>query len=181
MNLEEERELVERAKEDPQAFSILYEKYYSKIFGYILKRTADVEIAEDITSETFLKALNKLWTFKWRGISFSSWLYRIASNETANFFRKKKRIIFLEKPPEPIADSNPLEEVMKAQEEMKKHGDFLILHEKISQLPLKYQEVIYLKFFEKKKIKEICEILGKKEGTVKSLLHRAIEKLRKLF
>lgn len=181
MNLDEEKELVERAKGDPQAFSILYEKYYSKIFGYILKRVADVEIAEDITSETFLKALKKLWTFRWKGIPFSSWLYRIASNEIANFFRRRKKIVFLEKLPEPATDLNLLEEIIEAQEELKKHKDFLVLYEKISQLSLKYQEVIHLRFFEKKKIKEIAEILGKKEGTIKSLLYRAIEKLRKLF
>jgi len=59
--------------------------------------------------------------------------------------------------------------------------DFLILHEKIKKLPNIYQDIIVLKFFEKKKGKEIAEILGKKEGTVKSLVHRAIEKLRKMM
>ena len=181
MNLEEEKELVERAKKDSQAFSLLYEEYYSRIFGYILKRVADVEIAEDITSETFLKVLKKLWTFKWKGIPFSAWLYRIASNETANFYRKKKKLVSLEKISEPAADSDILGEIVVAQEELEKHKDFLALHKKISQLSLQDQEVIYLRFFEKKKIKEISEILGKKEGTIKSLLHRAIKKLRKLF
>jgi len=181
MDKESEKELVEKAKKDPEAFSILYEKYYSQIFGYILKRVADLEIAQDITSETFLKALKKLWTFKWRGISFSSWLFKIASNEIANFYRKKKKLVSLEKISEPVANSDPLGEIMRAQEELEKHKDFLILQEKISQLPLKDQEVIYLRFFEKKKIKEIGEILGKREGTIKSLLHRAIEKLRELF
>jgi len=181
MNLEEEKELVKRAKEDSQAFSLLYEEYYSKIFSYILKRVADIEAAEDITSETFLKAFKKLWTFRWKGVPFSAWLYRIASNEVVNFYRKKKKFINLEKIPEPASDSDVLEEIIEAQEELEKHKDFLVLHEKISQLSLQDQEVLYLRFFEKKKIKEICEILGKKEGTVKSLLHRAIEKLRKLF
>ena len=97
MNLEEEKTLVEEAKKNSQAFSILYEEYYSKIFGYILKRVSDVELAQDITSETFIKALEKIWSFKWRGISFSSWIYRIASNEIVNFYRKKKVIISLEK------------------------------------------------------------------------------------
>ena len=82
---------------------------------------------------------------------------------------------------EPITLHNPETEVLKAQEELKKHQDFLKIQEKISQLPIKYQEVITLRFFEKKKIKEISEILGKKEGTIKSLLSRGLEKLRELI
>ncbi len=178
---EKEKELVEKAKKDPEAFSLLYEKYYSQIFGYILKRTANIEDTKDITSNTFIKALKNLWTFKWKGISFSSWLYRIASNEIVNFYRKRRRLVPLEKISEPPSFTTPLEEITKAQRELEKYKEFLELHEKISKLPPKYQEVIVLRFFEKKKIKEISEILGKKEGTVKSLLHRAIKKLRNFY
>jgi len=60
MNLENEKELVERAKKDPKAFSEIYEFYYPKIFGYILKRVANVEVAKDIVSETFFKVLKIL-------------------------------------------------------------------------------------------------------------------------
>lgn len=179
--MEEEKELIEKAKKDPESFSLLYDRHYSQIFNYVLKRTADVEIAQDVTSETFLKVFKNIRFFKWRGISLSSWIYRIASNEIANFYRKRKKVISLEKIPDPKAESDPLDEVIRAQEEIDKRRDFVILHEKISQLPPQYQEVIHLRFFEKKKIQEICEITGKKEGTVKSLLHRAIEKLKKLF
>jgi len=181
MSMEEEKELIERAKKDPESFSILYDKHYSRIFSYILKRTADVEVAQDVTSETFLKAFKNIRSFKWKGIPFSSWLYRIASNEIASFYRKRKKVISLENISDPKAESNPLDEVIRAQEEIDKHRDIVVLHEKISQLPPQYQEVICLRFFEKKKIQEICEITGKKEGTVKSLLHRAIERLKKLF
>ena len=89
----------------------------------------------------------------------------------------------LEEIPEPISNSSLLAEteVIEAEEELEKHGDFLILHQSISRLPLKYQEVITLKFFENKQIKEIAEVLGKREGTVKSLLHRGLEKLKKLM
>jgi RNA polymerase sigma-70 factor (ECF subfamily) len=182
MNLDEERELVERAKKDPEAFGKLYDEYYSKIFGYILKRIANLEIAQDITSETFLKILKNLWKFKWKGVSFSSWLYRIANNEIANYFRKnRKKLISLDKIPEPISVSNPEIEIIEAQEKLERHQDFLKIQEKISRLQVKYQEVIALRFFEKKQIKEIAEILGKKEGTIKSLLHRGLAKLKEEF
>lgn len=181
MNLEEEKELIKKAKKDPKAFEKIYDENYSQIFGYILKRVADVEIAKDICSETFLKALKNLWKFRWQNISISCWLYRIANHEIANYFRKSKRAISLEKIVPLIAKSNPLEELIKAEEELKKHQDFLKIQNQISKLPIKYQEVIVLRFFEKKKIKEIAEILGKKEGTVKSLLYRGLEKLKELY
>jgi len=181
MDLNEEKELVKKAKKDPEAFGKLYDQYYSQVFGYILKRVANLDIAQDICSETFLKALKNLWKFKWKGISFSSWLFRIANNEVSNYFRKNKNKIPLEKIPEPISLSNPSTEILEAEEKLKEYQDFLKIQEKISKLEIKYQEVITLRFFEKKKIREIAEILGKREGTIKSLLHRGLEKLRENF
>ena len=181
MDLNEEKELIKQAQKDPEVFAKLYDEYYPQIFGYILKRVVNFEIAQDITSETFFKSLKKLWQFRWRNISFSTWLYRIANNEIANYFRRNKyKPVSLDKVPEPIAVHNPETEILEAEQELKKYQDFLKIREKISQLPIKYQEVIALRFFEKKKIKEICEILGKKEGTIKSLLHRGLEKLKNL-
>lgn len=181
-DLEKEKELVKRAQKEPEAFSKLYELNYSRIFGYILKRVANLEITQDITSETFFKALRSIKKFEWKNVSFSCWLYRIASNEIANYFRKNKyRSVSFEKISEPISLSNPSAEIIEAEEKLQKQKEFLKLHQKISKLPNVYQEVIVLRFFEKKKIKEIAEILGKKEGTVKSLLHRGLEKLRKLM
>ncbi len=181
MDLELEKELVKRAQKEPEAFSELYELNYSKIFGYVLKRVANLEVAQDITSEIFFKSFKNIKKFKWKNISFSSWLYRIASNEIANYFRKNKyRPVSFEKISEPISLSNPIEDIIEAEEKLKEHKDFLEIQKKLSKLPDIYQEVIVLKFLEKKKIKEISEILGKKEGPVKSLLHRGLEKLRQL-
>jgi len=173
MDLNQERGLVRQAQKTPDAFAELYDQYYPKIFGYVLRRTANLEAAQDITSETFLKVLNKLWQFRWRNISFSSWLYKIATNEVNQYFRKfeYKRSVSLEE-----LQEQGFEPV--SQEKLKQHQDFLEIQKRIVQLPAKYQEVIALRFFEQKQIKEISEILGKKEGTIKSLLHRAVERLR---
>jgi RNA polymerase sigma-70 factor (ECF subfamily) len=111
-------------------------------------------------------------------------LYKIAANEVNQYFRKAeyKNSISLEELQdqgfELASTSSPESELMEAQEELKQHQEFLEIQAKIVQLPAKYQEVIALRFFEKKQINEIAEILGKKEGTVKSLLHRAVERLR---
>jgi RNA polymerase sigma-70 factor (ECF subfamily) len=184
MDLNEERELVRQAQKAPDAFAELYDQYYPKIFGYVLRRSANLEAAQDITSETFLKALNKLWQFRWRNVSFSSWLYKIATNEINQYFRKAeyKKSVSLEELEEQgfelISSHDPESELIEAQEKLKQHQDFLEIQVKIVRLPAKYQEVIALRFFEQKQIKEIAEILGKKEGTIKSLLYRAVEKLR---
>ncbi|MCX6813064.1 MAG: RNA polymerase sigma factor [Candidatus Azambacteria bacterium] len=183
MDLNEEKELIKLAQKDPEVFAKVYSHYYPKIFGYVLKRTANLEIAQDIVSETFFKALHKLWQFRWRNISFSSWLYKIATNEINQYFRKGKyKSVSLDKLQEqgfePVSLHNPEAEVIEAQEKLKQRQDFLVCQEKIGQLDIKYQEVITLRFFEQKQIKEIGEILGKSEGTIKSLLHRGLEKLR---
>jgi len=184
MDLSEEKELVRQAQKAPDAFAKLYDQYYPRIFGYVLRRTANLEAAQDITSETFFKALKKLWQFRWRNISFSPWLYKIATNEINQYFRKAeyKKSASLEELQEqgfePISSHNPESELIEAQENLKQHQDFLEIQGKIVRLSAKYQEVIALRFFEQKQIKEIAEILGKKEGTIKSLLHRAVERLR---
>ncbi len=186
MDLEEEKKLIEQARKNPEIFGKIYDEYYPKIFKYALRRTAYLEVAQDIASETFFKALAKLWQFRWRNISFSSWIYKIATNEINQYFRKAKHksasLDELQRQGfEPLASHNLEAELIEAQEELKRHKDFIACQKKISELDIKYQEAISLRFFEQKQIKEISEILGKPEGTIKSLLHRGIENLRKLI
>ena len=181
MDLTEQKEVIERARKDPNVFGELYDEYYSPIFGYVLKRVANIEVAQDITSEVFFKALRNLWRFRWQNISFSFWLYRIATNQITDYFRKDKHRMFsLEEISYAITASNPSAEaeVLEAEEELKRYEDFLILHESVCKLPVKYQEAITLRYFESKPIKEIAEILGRREGTIKSWLRRGLERLR---
>ncbi len=184
MELEREKRLVKQAQRDPAAFAELYDHYYPKVFGYVVRRTASLEAAQDITSETFFKALKGLWRFRWRNISFSAWLFRIASNETAQYFRQadyRKSAsleVMQEHGFEPASPDDPHGELVEAQEALDRRLEFRKVQARIARLPARYQEVIALRYFEHKQLKEIAEILGKKEGTVKSLLHRAVEKLR---
>ena len=173
-----EKKLIERAQHDPKAFGELYEHYYSKIFNYALRRTCDIDLALDITSLTFLKALKEIERFRWRGVPFSSWLYKIATNEIYSHYRKTKKSISLDCDQTLRKIDDFSIEALKAEEDLYRHEEFLLLHQKVAELPIHYQEVIVLRFFEKMKIKEICEILGKGEGTVKSLLHRGLQKLK---
>jgi len=178
-----EEEIIREAKKNPQAFSLIFEKYYQPIFGYILRRTANVALAEDLTSQTFIKAYKNFKRFQWRNIPISAWLYKIATNEVNSYYRKKKSFsnLSLEEIKEIANDQNLIEEIQRSEEELQKYQDFLKLHKKIVRLPPKYQTVITLRFFEKKKIKEIAQILGKPEGTIKAQIHRALLLLRKML
>lgn len=186
MDKQEEKELVERARKDHQAFGQLYDKYYGPIYRYILHRVADGDLACDLTSETFFKALRNLKKFRWRGAPFSSWLYRIATNEINMHFRKRKlhRLVsletflpFLKAEPE----ANPETQLINKEEEYQQYQEFKRLHQAIMRLSLTEQTVIALRFFERKRVKEIAQILGLPEGTVKSHAYRGLKKLRRLL
>lgn len=180
-----EKQWIEKAKNDPLVFGELFEKYYSPILNYILRRVGDVQVAQDITSDVFFIVLKKLWQFRWRNIPFSAWLYRIAGNEVSHYFRKNKvrsvslEALMNENSWEP-ADALDLEtELKEAEALLEQHQDYLQLQKLLFALPLKYQEVLCLKYLENKKIREISLILGKKENTVKSLLKRGLDLLQK--
>lgn len=180
---DQEKALVEEAKRNPDAFGELFELHYEKIFRYVLRRTGSVAATEDIVAETFFKAMNKLWQFQWQGVPFSAWLYRIATNEVNGHFRKNSRSLFslddYEDEYRDALDSSDLrEEVLEAEREVEQCTAYKEVQETIALLPIRYQEVLTLRFFEEKKVKEISTILNKKEGTVKSLLSRGVDQLR---
>ncbi len=183
----EEQLLLEKIQKNPKVFGVLFDQYYNKIFGYSLRRTTNYDLAKDITAETFFKAFFKIKEFKWRGISISSWLFKIATNEINYFYRKQKYSprsleLLLDNDEFDIANRESFEEEReRIQEELSDHDDFIMVQKKLEKLPAKYQDVIALKYFEEKSIKEISEILGKKEGTVKSLISRGLQKLRESF
>lgn len=186
MDLSEEQIFIQAAKHDNQSFIKLYDRYYSKIFGYIFRRTLDFELSKDITSETFLKAYVNIGTFEWRNLPFSAWLFRIATNEMNMAARKKRyrhqSLEILNEHQKQIADPQSLDSEKKLVEiQMKQHEEFIQIQLKLKLLPNKYQEVIALRYFEGKSIKEIAQIINKPDGTIKSLISRGLEKLRLLL
>jgi RNA polymerase sigma-70 factor, ECF subfamily len=170
----------------PQVFGPLYEQHYSQIFGYVYRRILQWETAQDITAEVFLKAYKSFWRFRWNSIPIGAWFYRIATNEVNMYFRmgRFKRDVSLTElldekgfdPPD--AMTTDIEKV-NAEREVQRSQDFLLVQAYLRSLPAKYQDVIALRYFEGKSIREIAEILGKREGTIKSLLSRGLERIRK--
>jgi RNA polymerase sigma-70 factor (ECF subfamily) len=184
MDLEREKYLIEQAKSDPLAFGELYDAYYPRISNYLLRRLPRADIAQDITSEVFFKAMTKLHTFSWRNLSFSSWLYKIANNEIKMYYRKKERSFFsLEslfgQQDFELPDSTDIErEHIAAEEELARNQKFKEAQKHLLELPLIYQEVLALRFFEGKSLAEISEITGQNLNTIKSIVSRAKDKLR---
>ena len=179
-----EEQLLKDIENDPQKFGVVYEAFYNKIFGYVYRRTTDYEAAGDITAETFLKAYVNIGKFKWNNISLLYWLYKIATNELNKYFNSHKykphslNRIQEEYGIDLTDHSNAETESIKLQDDLEKHQEFIRINEQIRKMDIKYQEVIALRFFEHRSIKDIAVILDKKEGTVKSLLSRGIEKLK---
>ena len=177
-----ESELLNSIKKNPAYFSIIFKIYYKPLFGYIFRRTGNFDDTADIAADTFLKAFIHIKNFSYRGISLKVWLYRIATNEINQFYRKsqKSKSLFEQVDFEdPELFRNYLSEDKKELEiELQKHDRFLTILSALKTLPVRYQEVISLRYFEEKDYKEICEILNLKEGTLKSLLSRGLEKLR---
>ena len=175
-------QLLEKIKADPSAFSELFALYYRPIFGYIVRRTGDFDDAADIAAETFTRAFTHIGRFSYRGIPIKVWLYRIATNELNMYFRNRRRERALVDTFDPAnraqIEASLQDDRKEMEEELRKHGQFLTVLRQLKTLPLKYQEVIALRYFEGKENREIAEILDLKEGTLKSLLSRGVKKLQ---
>jgi len=173
---QEERELIERAKEcDSSAFARLYEHYYQGIYNYVYFRTSDVSQAEDLTSEVFIRVLESIDSFTFRGLPFSSWLFRIARNMMVDYFRSHQEPVDL-----------PLEEGVLPAESGP--GDVFEteltqqqLARALSSLTEDQQEVIILRFVDGLSPTDVAQVLGKSEGAIKSLQHRALGSLNRFL
>ena len=183
MNLIEEKQLLQKIKENPEFFGKLFDEYYKPIFNYVFHRVADYDVARDVAADTFLKAYLKIQSFIWKELSIVTWLYRIATNEVNYYYRKNKANklafeLFANQANRLFEFDEYQSEKQLLENEMKLNEDFAKAQLSMKKLDLKYQEVLSLRFFEKKSILEIAEILDKKEGTIKSLLSRGLEKLK---
>jgi RNA polymerase sigma-70 factor (ECF subfamily) len=171
-----EEAAIQKAKQDPKAFRFLYEKYYKKIFLFILHRVGDKEQSADITAQVFLKALVNLENYSFRGLPFSSWLYRIAVNECNVFFRKNKRdrlVVLEDEHVESLYDEMFGENV---QEELRQKLPTILAKLKPDELQL-----IELRYLEERQFKEVAEILNISENYAKVRTYRILDKMKKLF
>ena len=170
----EERELVERAKEDPDAFGALYDRYFPQIYRFAFSKVRDQSLAEDVTSEVFFKALKNIKRYTYEGHPFSSWLYQITVNAVADHYRGPvgKEVDLEETAAMPSSEPSVLDEVVRRERSRQ-------VWSMIDRLPMQQRTAMILKFGEDRKIDDIATIMGKSPGAVKLLLHRGVERLRK--
>ena len=169
------RGLVDRAQRgDREALEELYLIHFDRIYSYLHVSVGNRHDAEDLTTQTFLKMLESIGKFRWRSAPFSAWLFRIAHNLAMDHFRATKRWQPTEEVPEPEADESTSAEA-GALEAIGRRS----MLELIDDLSPEQQQVLTLKFVFNFGNAEAATILGKTEGAVKSLQHRALASLQK--
>lgn len=172
---EEDRALVSAAQTNTAAAGQLFDKYYSEVFRYVYHSTLDHAVTEDLTSNVFFSAFRRLGLFRWRRVPFRAWLYRIATNELRMHYRKQRRLSAANAGP---VDAERPAAAPSADTVAANSDDYRLLQRALLDLGQKYRTVIVLRYFEGKSLSEICEITHKREGTVKSQLHRALARLK---
>ncbi|MEM1215919.1 MAG: sigma-70 family RNA polymerase sigma factor [Bacteroidota bacterium] len=164
---------IQAAQQNPARFQPLYQRYYDPIFRFIFRRTADMDLAEDVCSQVFLKAMQQLHKYQFRGVPFSAWLFRIASNEVAQHFRtvKNKRTVSV--------TEGSLADVAEEMDLNDSGFDVQEMVQALDQLKIDDITLIEMRFFEQRPFKEIAEILDITESNAKVRTYRILERLRK--
>jgi RNA polymerase sigma-70 factor, ECF subfamily len=171
----DDRLLVEAAKKDPSRFAELYELNFDRVYAYIARRVGDRDVAQDLTSDVFHKALGSIGSFEWRGVPFAGWLLRIASNMIVDRSKRSGREISGQDDLPDLPDPGAEAEIEEKIEEIDQHARLFRL---VDQLPPDQRRVIGMRFAEEKSIREIAQELGRSEGAVKQLQFRALQNLR---
>jgi len=169
------RRLVDRAQQgDRDALEELYLIHFDRIYGYLHMSVGNRHDAEDLTTQTFLKMLESIGRFRWRSAPFSAWLFRIAHNLAMDHFRARKRWQPEEEVPEPPGSEEPSAEMLA----MHSIGRQSMM-ELIETLSPEQRQVLTLKFVFDFSNADVANILGKTDGAIKSLQHRALASLQK--
>ena len=176
--VESEQQLLEEAKAyNINALARLYDHYEFKIYSYIYHRVGNQAIAQDLTSQVFLRVLESIQQDRTWDTSFSGWLYRIAHNIVIDHYRRRGRStqVSLDAVPGLVAHTDGPESA--AERALTAEG----LRLAINRLTEEQAQVVTLRFLEGLSIAEVAEVMGKTEGSVKALQYRAVTSLRRLL
>jgi len=173
---ESEEQLIQNAKSgNAESFGALYDLYMPRIYRFIFLRTHHKEDAEDLTHQVFVNAWQGLHRYEPRGFPFGSWLYRIATNAVIDHYRTARAHAPLEAIPEEL-----LAEHGSASEAIDTAIDLNRVRAMLTKLEPDQQNVLLMKFVDDMSNREIAQALGKSEGGVRVIQHRAIKKLKEL-
>lgn len=177
-----EKEIVGKAQQgDALSISILYERYYDRIFRYVSFKTSSFVESEDITAEVFVKMIQSIQSFRWQGYQFSSWLFKIAHNLVVDYYRKKGKAAAV-----PLEEASSLHDESSLNPEDIEHVVDINLRMQSIQVGLReltdlQKEVIRLRFVAGLSVAETASVVDKKENAVKALQHSGLKKLKKLL
>lgn len=172
----EDEALIQAAKRQPERFKPLYEKYYPAILKFVYRRVVSKEDAYDVTQQVFLQAMVNLHKYEYRGLPFSSWLYRIAVNELNQLFRKGSKMRGVNIDTEDIGE---MVEEMFGNTSIQEKED--VLTRTLLQLEENEYQLVEMRFFEKRQFKEIGDILNITEANAKMKLYRILDKLKPII
>ena len=181
--MKSDSQLIEDAKSDKENFIHLYDKYFKQIYKYTLSRVRDEQIAEDITAETFMRALEKIDSYKDKGNPYSSFLYRVAINLIMDYHRdEKKQKEFMSFNWEEVKDGRDeiADQMSDQEQEETELGQMERLKNALENLKEKERNLISLKYFEDLSYKEMAEVLDINVNHVGVQLNRAMNRLSKL-
>lgn len=171
-----ERSLVDRAREmDPDAWDELYSLHYGAIQRYAVFRLGDASAADDVAAEVFLEAVRGIGKYRYRGVAFRAWLYRIAHNLTADYRKKAAARLARESGDAAELGAAHCEDFAPA---LDRERD---VRAAVALLSDEQQQVVILRFFEGLSLAETAEATGRRAGAIKSLQHRAMARLRELL
>jgi len=169
----EEWKIVQAAQKDASKFGQLYSKYFPQIFKFVYRRTDNEQLTGDLTAQVFLKALQKIHTYTYKGVPFSAWLFRIASNEVVQHFRNlgKNRIVAIE--------NYQVQEIISEDVSASKEDELKLMIQYLGELKEDEIQLIEMRFFEQRPFKEIAQIMELTENNTKVKTYRILERLRK--
>lgn len=172
--LENDAELIARAQGgEVEAFGELYQRYLDLIYRYIRVRVAEDRVAEDLTEVVFLRSFEALGRYKERGRLFSAFLYQVARNLLVDHYRQKKEEVSIEDANQMATSAPTVDEQVIQSERIREIGHAL------TSLPPDYQEVIRLRVILALSTAEVAAWMGRSEGAIRVLLHRALTALRR--
>ncbi|WP_255671605.1 ECF subfamily RNA polymerase sigma factor, BldN family [Glycomyces amatae] len=179
---DEVADLVARAQDgDPGAFGEIYDRYSETVYRYIYFRVNNAQLAEDLASETFLRALRRISSFSWQGRAFGAWLVTIARNLVVDHFKSGRYRLEIVKPDvlgADAQDSDPTTSPETAALEKLTNATLLTAVKKLNP---DQQECIVLRFLQGFTVAETARTMGKNEGAVKALQYRAVRTLARLL
>jgi len=173
---QDDNALIERARKlDDEAWQIIFNRHYPRIYSYLYYKVGDPDVAEDLSGEVFERAVKNIRQFRSRGSGLAGWLTRIAQNLAHDHHRRR-----YSRPPDPLElNESWISDGLDPSRQVLSQESAAYLHQALQKLTPQQRDVILLRFIAQMRTPEVAKIMGKTEGAIKALQHRALASLRR--